>query len=136
MLHRLLSRYENIENIDILTQEILTGKKQKGTEIKTNLKNIDAEIRKINQEINLFSQAIFAGADKSIFVPKSKEPAEKLKKCESKKEYFLDEEKIKNKIDTNKISEFFLNFQNVKKPMIFSRNNFNCFLECCKLVLF
>jgi hypothetical protein len=45
IIEEICSRYENIENIDKLAQEILTGEKQKGTEIKTNLKNVDAECK-------------------------------------------------------------------------------------------
>jgi hypothetical protein len=73
------------------------------------------ELRIINQEIAKLAQAISDGVDNSILIPRSKELAEKLKKCESQKKYFLEEEKTKNKIDTNKISEFFLDFKNVIK---------------------
>jgi len=70
-------------------------------------------LENINEIALELSQAIFDGADKSIFVPKSKELAENLKKCESKQKYFLDEKKFKDKIDIKKIMDHFKDFKNI-----------------------
>ncbi|MDD5659135.1 MAG: hypothetical protein PHR39_03875 [Actinomycetota bacterium] len=88
---------------------------KKSVEIKLSLKNINAEIKKINLEIDQLTKAIIRGVDSSILAPKSKESAIRLDNCKSKRKQILEEKKIKNEISASKITDYMLYFKNMIK---------------------
>ena len=53
--------------------------------------------------------------DKTIFIPKSKELADKIKELEEKSQYLLDEKNNKENIDLDHIIKIFKDFKNVMK---------------------
>ncbi len=114
-------RYKNSAGIKKLIAELLKGEVGKEKEIDNPLGRVDAEIRKVNKQVDELTEFIFAGVEKSILVPKSKELAGRLEKLEEKKQRLIEE---KESIGIENIIKIFTDFKNVIQNGGYQQQNY------------
>ena len=113
VIEEINNRYKDSRGIKELIARLLEGEMSKENEIGTLLKKVEAEIRKVNFRIDKLTESIFAGVDKSILVPKSKELAKRLEELEEKKKQLLADKDTKEKINIANIIKLFTDFKQI-----------------------
>ena len=113
IINEINNRYSGNKKVEKLIRDLLQGEKNKGSQIDSSLKRINSDIRQVKRQIDKLTEAIFAGVDKTILIPESKELAKKIKGLEKKKQYLLDEKENKKSIGLDHIISIFKNFKSV-----------------------
>ena len=113
VINEISKRYRSNKEIERLISNLLKSEQSKDNQINESLKKTNSDISKTKKEIDELTTAIFAGVDKTILIPKSKELAIKIKSLEKRKMYLLDEKKNKKNIGLDHIIRIFKNFKEV-----------------------